>query len=88
MEGRRLYVKLFLIRVVIKSKYLKPALKNRTLFLILYSSIIKWECNRRFLVPKNAGYLSIKCSLDKPHLRLLYILIIEVKRRKRKSYYL
>ena len=83
MKGRRLHMKLFFIKAVVKTEDSEPVLKKWTLFLIAYSSEVRWECGRRLLVSKSASHCSAKYSSNKPYLQLLCTLIMEVKRREK-----
>ena len=81
MKERKLYIKLFFVKIIVKNKDLKPAFKELSFFLDFYGSEIKWKCNKKNSISKSAGHFSVKCFLNGLYLRLLCRSIVEAKKK-------
>ena len=83
MKGKKLYIKLFFVKVIIKNKNLKPASKKLSSFLDFYGSEMRWKYSKRFFIFKSAGHFGVRCFLNGLYLQLLCTSIVKVKNKNK-----
>ena len=88
MKGKKLYIKLFFVKVVVKNKDLKPAFKELSFFPNSYGSEMRWKCNRRFFIFKSAGHFSIRCFFKWASLAIALCIHCGGKKKKKENCYL